>query len=87
MRSCSDLSDNFSLQKRALQCNHLIKFFRGVWSADNFPSMCDDNEQDGKALLQILDTEPGYLPERHWVLLGCRKKNSLGPLAKKIHAL
>ena len=79
--------DNFSLQKLALQCNHLTEFFRGVWSADNFPSMCNDNEEDGKALFQIVNTEPSYLPGKHWVLLCRRKKNSLGPLAKKIRAL
>ena len=65
--------DNFSLQKLALECNHLTEFFRGVWSADNFPSMCNDNEEDGKALFQIVNTEPSYLPGKHWVLL-CRRK-------------
>ena len=74
--------DNFSLQKLALKCNHLTEIFRGVWSADNFPSMCNDNEEDGKALFQIVNTEPSYLPGKHWVLLFCRKKQS-GTFGKK----
>ena len=55
--------DNFSLHKLALHCNHLTEFFHGVWSADNFPSMYNNNEEDGKALFQIVNTEPSYLPE------------------------
>ena len=78
--------DNFSLQMLALHCNHLTDFFHGVWSAHNFPSMCNDNEEDGKALFQIVNTEPSYLPENTGLYLVV-KKNSLRPLAKKIRAL
>ena len=79
--------DNFSLQKLALQCNPLTELFRGVWSADNFPSMCNDNEEDGKALFQIVNTEPSYLPGKHWVLL-CRRKKVWAPWQKRsVHCI
>ena len=53
VRSYPHLTDKFSLQKMALQCNRLTEFFRGAWSADNFPSMCIDNEEDGKASFKL----------------------------------
>ena len=65
VRSYPHLMDNFNLQKLDLQCNHLTEFFRRVWSADNFPSMRNDNEEDGKALFQIVKTEPSYLAGKH----------------------
>ena len=74
--------DNLSLQKLASQCNHLAEFFRGVWSADNFASMCNDKEEDGKALFQIVNTEPSYLPGKHLVLL-CRQKRQSGTFGKQ----
>ena len=83
MRSYPHLVDNFSLQKLALHCNYLTEFFRGVWSAGNFPSMCNDNEEDGTALFQIVNTQPSYLPGKHWVLLSPRTKQS-GTFDKKI---
>ena len=50
-------NDNF------VDLNQLTEFFRRVWAADNFPSMCNDIEENGKALFQIVNTEPSYLPE------------------------
>ena len=58
--------DNLSFQKLALQRNQLTELFRGVWSADKFPSMCNDNEENGKALFGIVNTERSYLPGKHW---------------------
>ena len=73
--------DICSLQKLALQCNHLTEVFRRVWSAINFPSMCNDNGE-GKAMFQIVNTEPSYLPGKHCVLL-CRRKKQSGTFGQK----
>ena len=60
--------DNFSLKKLILQCSHLTETFRGVWSADNFPTM-----EDQGASFQIVNTEPSSQTGKHWILL-CRQR-------------
>ena len=60
----------------------ISQFFRGVCSADNFPSMCNDNEEERKALIQIVNTAPSYLPGKHLVL-HCRQKKQSGTFGEK----
>ena len=69
--------DTWALQKLALKCNHLIETFRGVWSADNFPLMHDD---DASPSFQIVNTEASDKPGKHWILLCKRTKSGLGAI-------
>ena len=69
--------DTWALQKLALKCSHLIETFRGVWSADNFPLMKED---DASPSFQIVNTEASNKPGKHWILLCKRTKSGIGAI-------
>ena len=69
--------DTWALQKLALKCSHFIETFRGVWSADNFPLMKED---DASPSFQIVNTEASNKPGKHWILLCKRTKSGIGAI-------
>ena len=69
--------DTWALQKLALKCSHLIETFRGVWNADNFPLM---EEDDASPSFQIVNTEASNKPGKHWILLCKRTKSGIGAI-------
>ena len=69
--------DNWTLKKLALECNHLIESFRGIWSADNFPMMHHENASPS---FQIVNTETSDKPGKHWILLSKRTNTSFSSI-------